>query len=144
MRRRSAYGPTLAFSLANVVVSIASSLYTIFVIKSVDEKFRHAPEAALEMELFITSIIGFIGLLLFGSTLAYRARRGWQQTMMSIGLAALFGGIYAILPDALYSWHIDSLFIHWGWIVLMPVGAAWLTAEANGSSRWHGRSPCLH
>jgi hypothetical protein len=77
-------------------------VYTVFVLKRFDEKFRHAPNAAVEISLFGDAVIGLIGLLLFGGTFAYIARQGRYKTVSSIILAALFGEIYATLPNVLY------------------------------------------
>jgi hypothetical protein len=100
------------------------------VLKLVDDKFKHAPSAALELAFFGDAILGFIGLLLFGGTLAYCARQGRNVTARSIVAAALFGGIYATLLNELYWWHIEApLLIDWIWILLMPVAAALLTTR---------------
>ena len=102
LRRRWSYAPILIFSLMNAVVSSAESVYTVFVLKRFDEKFRHAPDVALELALFGDAIIGFIGLLFFGGVLAYCVRKGRRVTIGSVIFAALFGGIYETLLDVLY------------------------------------------
>src|SRR5260370_89107 len=102
VRRRWAYVPILSFSLATVVASIAESVYTVFVLKRFDEKFRHAPSVAVEISFFGDAVIGFIALLLFGGTVAFYARGGRQETARSVVVAALFGGIYATGPNVLY------------------------------------------
>jgi hypothetical protein len=128
--RRWRYAPVLSFSLTTVVVSSAESVYTVFVLKRFDEKFRHAPNAAVEISLFGDAITGWIGLLFFGGTFAYVARQGRYTTVSSIILAAVFGGIYATLPNVLNWWHIEvSNLMQWIWIFVIPVAAALLTVR---------------
>lgn len=130
VRRKWAYVPVLSFSLATVVASSAESVYTVFVLKRFDEKFRNAPDAALEISLFGDAVIGFIALLLFGGTVAYYALRGREATTSSIIMAMLFGGIYASLPNVLYLWNIQAPpLLWWAWILSIPEAAALLTAR---------------
>lgn len=136
-RRRWAYAPIVIFSLVNAFVSSTESVYTVFVLKRFDDKFRHAPDVALELALFGDAIIGFIGLFFFGSVLAYCARKGRRVTTGSVIFAALFGGMYESLLDVLYWSRIEApLLVVWIWILLMPVGAALLTVRlmAQGST----------
>ena len=43
VRRKLTFAAALSFSLATVITSIAESLYTVFVLKIFDSKFRYAP-----------------------------------------------------------------------------------------------------
>jgi len=134
-RRRWAYAPIVIFSLVNAVVSSAESVYTVFVLKRFDDKFRHAPNAALELALFGDAIIGFIGLIFFGSVLAYCARKGRRVTTGSVIFAALFGGIYESLLDLLYWSRIEApLPVVWLWIFLVPVATALVTVRLMAQS----------
>jgi hypothetical protein len=51
---RRARGPFIDGAAA----TIAASFYTVFVIKRVDEKFRYAPNAALELSSFGEAVVG--------------------------------------------------------------------------------------
>ena len=134
--RKWAYVPILSFSLATVITSIAESVYTVFVLNRLDEKFRYAPDAALEISLFGDAVIGFIAILAFGGSVAYYAQRGRQETASSIVVAALCGGIYASLPNVLDNWwQIQvSPFLWWIWILFIPVAAALLTVGKMSQS----------
>ena len=136
LRRRWSYAPILFFSLTSVVVSSTESVYNVFVLGRFDEKFRHAPDAALELALFGDAIFGFIGLFVFGGVLAYCARHGRRVTARSIIVAAFFGGVYETLPDELYWWRVQApLVAQWIWILLMPVAAALFTVRQMAQSQ---------
>ncbi len=126
VRRRWRYLPIPLFALTNVLVASAGTLYTIFVLNRFDAKFREAPNAAFEIDLFGDAAIALIGFLLFGSSLAYFGRRGRRVTTSSILTAALSGAVYATLPQFLHWFHIQPLIL-WIWILLMPEAAAAVT-----------------
>lgn len=143
VRRKWSYAPILFFSLTTVVVSSAESVYNIFVLGRLDEKFRHTPNTALEIALFGDAIIGFIGLFFFGSVFAYCAGHGRRVTARSIIVAAFFGGIYETLPDQLYWWRVKAPSIAWWiWILLMPVAAALFTVRQMAQSQTE-RAPVI-
>ena len=126
VRRRWVYAPIPFFSITSVFTSSVESIYTVVILKRFDQKF--APKAALELSLFGDAVISLIGLIFFGSTLAYYARRSSRVTARSIVVAALSGAVYPTVLIVLYWGHIQaSLLIQWIWILLMPVAAAWLT-----------------
>jgi hypothetical protein len=139
---KSFLGTVLSFSVATVIASVTGSVYTVFVLKKFDSKFQHAPDAAFERSLFGDSVVAFIGLLLFGATLAFYARQATQGPA-PIHLVALSGGIFVTVPKAFYWSDAEvPIVVWWIWTLLMPVAVAWLISRHIGQGRGASRPTC--
>jgi hypothetical protein len=117
----------LSFSLTTFAIAVAESYYTVVVMQRFDQKFRDAPEVALEISLFAEAVIGMIGVLLFGATLALFRGKDRALAPPSVYISVLMGGIYMILPNA-----VDiPVALFWIFAVFFPILSARLTLSAS-------------
>jgi hypothetical protein len=121
----------LAFCLSTVGVYVAESLLDISMGRF-DLKFRGAPSAALEIDLFAGTVFALLGPFLFGSTLAILGTAGIHARPAGPYLSLFLGGVYVTLP-----WRLAMpVPLIWIWIALAPIAAAFVTG-------WRIRPPKL-
>jgi hypothetical protein len=138
LRRTPRWILMLSFSLAAAAAAVTESYYTVMVLQRFDAKFRHAPEAALELALFGDAIIAGLGQLLFGGALALSKRKGFYSMSLGVTVSAILGATFVIMPDVIYAYIRTSGDILRAWIVLFPIISARLTLLAirrNGSTQ---------
>jgi hypothetical protein len=128
LRRASVWIFALSFSLTAVAVGAAEDYYMNFVVGPPDPKFRSAPGAAFELDLFGDAIITLLGVLLFGGSLALLTRKSFRSIGSGLYISAIFGSLYATMPLLLFVVARNyPVALYWAWAVVSPIIAVRLT-----------------
>jgi hypothetical protein len=127
LRRTSVWLLVLSFSLTTVVVALAESYYTVFILGRFDGLFRNSPGFAFWISVFSDAITSILGVLLFGVTV-WRLRpkeptSTSSSTRSSICAGSLLGAVYITGLYVFYWSHIDT-YVEPPWLLFFPVVAA--------------------
>jgi len=128
IRRTAPLILAFSYSISTACISLAETLYEIFVARSFDAKFQRAPTVALELSLLGDLVLSFLALVVFGCTLALAAKKNLRPGPFGYSLAALLGGLYMFLPWLVWSRQAEAPQpLAWVWTLSAPVASALLT-----------------
>ena len=91
-------------------------------LKRIDPKFYRAPDAALELEVGLLSILVTTSTVVLGASfVALRRLGGRPPRSHALYVTFAFGTLYSLVQ-----FFIRNIILAWAWILLFPMLCAWL------------------